>query len=128
MSVRWSVGPSVYWLVRQLVRNAFVKIAKSIGKSSFFACMLHVHPFMGLSTHYSVCLSIILSICLSIRPSTRLIPHCKNCKIYWKIIIFCVYVACPSISWSVRQSFCLSVHYSVHLFVHPSIHTSGTTL
>ena len=50
-----------------------------------YARIMHVHLFIGLSAHQSVCLSIILSICLSIRPSTRLWPHCKNCKIYCKI-------------------------------------------
>ena len=71
-SVRRSVGPSVRRSVGRSVRNAFVKIAKSIGKSSFCACMLHVHPFIGLSANNSVCQSIILSIYLSIRPSTHL--------------------------------------------------------
>ena len=39
-SVRWSVGRSV----GPSVGNAFVKIAKSNGKSSFFACMLLFCP------------------------------------------------------------------------------------
>ena len=66
--VRWSVGPLVRWSVG----NAFVKIAKSIGKLSFFAYMMHVHPLIGLSIHQSVYLSIVLTICLSTRPSIRL--------------------------------------------------------
>ena len=35
MSVGWLVG----WLVGRLVRDAFVKIATSIKKSLFFACL-----------------------------------------------------------------------------------------
>ena len=69
-SVGRLVRRSVRRLVRLSVRNAFVKIAKSSGKSCFFlhvyAHTLHVHPFIGLSAHHLVCLSIILSICPSI--------------------------------------------------------------
>ena len=50
MSVRWSV------------HDAFVKIEKYIGKSLFFAGILHVHPFFGLYP-------IILSLCLLPYPS-----------------------------------------------------------
>ena len=50
MSVRWSV------------HDAFVKIEKYIGKSLFFAGILHVHPFFGLYP-------IILSLCLLLYPS-----------------------------------------------------------
>ena len=58
-----SVGRSVGPLVRRSVGTTFVKIAKSIGTSSFFACMLHVHPFIDLSVGTSVRWSVGPSVC-----------------------------------------------------------------
>ena len=61
-----SVGPLVgLWvspLMCGLVHNTFVKIAKSIEKSSVFFAVLFKHPFIGLSVYLSLFLSIILSI------------------------------------------------------------------
>ena len=63
-SVRWSVGPLVRRSVDPSVGNAFVKIAKSIGKSLFVAFLytyiacLSIHwsvcPIFRVSVHYSV--------------------------------------------------------------------------
>ena len=48
---------------------------------------------------------------------------CKNCKIYWKIILFFA-VLCkhPFICLSVYLSVCLSIILSIWLTIHPYIH------
>ena len=82
LSVRWSVGPLVRWSVGPLVGSAFVKIAKSVGKSSFSVANIA---------------SIVPSIYWSVHPSVRQLVHwsvfnhlkfaniiTKTSKIYWK--------------------------------------------
>ena len=70
-----SVGPSVGWFVGRSVM--LLKKLQNLLKNNRF---LHVHPFIGLPAHYSVCLPIIMSVRLSIRPFVRLQPHCKIAK------------------------------------------------
>ena len=89
ISIRGFVRPSVGLSVGWSVRNAFVKIAKSIGKWLFFAylCTNIACP----SIHSLVCPPIILSVCLScwsVYPSVHpfVCSHIvKMCKIYCKI-------------------------------------------
>jgi len=59
---------SIRGFVRPSVRNAFVKIAKSIGKWLFFA----YPPIQWSVRPYFVCLSIILSVHHSVYPSVHL--------------------------------------------------------
>ena len=88
LSVRLSVRLSVHRLVGPSVRNAFVKIAKSIGKWLFFAYLctyiacptIHwsVCPLFWLSVHYSVHLSIHPSIYISVATLQKLQNLMKN--------------------------------------------------
>ena len=68
--VHWSVGP----LVCLLVRNAFVKIAKYIGKSLFFTylCIYIACPSIHWSVRPLFCMSVHFSIHLSVHPSIHM--------------------------------------------------------
>ena len=74
MTVCLSVGPLVGWLVRRSVSlsvgNAFVKIAKSIGKSQFFAslCTYITCPSIHRSIRPLFCLLFCSSVCPYVHP------------------------------------------------------------
>ena len=75
-----SVDRSVGWLVGPLVRNAFVKIAKSIEKSLFFACLCMYIAVSSIHwpVHQLFCQSVHFSIHLSVHPSM----HTSVTKLY----------------------------------------------
>ena len=107
-----SVGPSVGWFIRWSIRNAFVKVAKPIAKSLFFACLCmaiacpsiywSVHTLFCPSVHYFVCLSVYPSF-LSVLISVSLRVSSGLCNVHTfctKHVIFCSFTC----AW--RHSYC----------------------
>ena len=118
-SVRPSVGLSVRPSVRRSVCNAYVKIAKSIGKWFFlhqpwvFRCGYRisirgfVRPSVGRSVRRSVGRSV----------RNAFVKIAKSIGKWLFFAYLCTYIACPTIYWSVCPLFWLSVHHSVHPYV-----------